>query len=223
MGRRGRHVAGNIAALGALKRVLADLDASKSLVDRQHGDLRLRGTIDMLSGLLNRVAFFAQANVLYERCQINHSAVSCLMFDVDNFKWINDCHGHHAGDLVIAAIARILQSSARSSDVACRYGGDEFCLFAPAADAMQAIQMADRVRSRIAGDFSLNIFSDAQITISISAGVATGHVPDDTVEALLGRADAALNCAKRAGRSQVRLADDTTVQDQRVCSTAAAC
>ena len=214
IGHMDRRVAGNDPRLDELKRQVADLEESKRLIENQNEDLRHRATIDQLSGLLNRHAFFESARTIYAACRHSRAPVSCLMFDIDHFKCINDTYGHQAGDRAIAAAARILHNSARASDIACRYGGEEFVILSPATDATQALQMAERVRSCIEIEVGLSVCADMPIKITISVGVASDYAESD-VETIIGRADCALYGAKREGRNQVRSADDSVDHGQR--------
>jgi diguanylate cyclase (GGDEF)-like protein len=120
-----------------------------------------------------------------------------LMADVDNFKHYNDTNGHPAGDAVLKEVADILRKSTRASDCVARYGGEEFCLILPVTSAAEAMQLAERIRARVAKtDFPGG-------TITLSLGVAS--VPEDaiTADAAIESADASLYQAKREGRNRV--------------------
>ena len=189
---------------------LSRLKASTVKIEQQNEELRRLATTDSLSGMLNRRAFFEHANALCEAARRHGQSVSCLLFDIDYFKRINDNHGHQAGDRAIAAVAHVLQSSARSSDVVCRYGGEEFGVFMPATDAEQAMEMAERIRWRIEHEVGVNIRIEGKVRITTSVGVASGDARQCSVEALLAHADGALYRAKLEGRNRARLADDAT-------------
>ena len=139
IGHMDRRVARNDPRIDELKQQMADLEKSKRLIENQNEALRHRATIDQLSGLLNRHAFFERARTIYAACRHSRAPVSCLMFDIDHFKCINDTYGHQA------------------SDIACRYGGEEFVVLSPATDATQALQMAERVRSCIEIEVGLSV------------------------------------------------------------------
>ena len=126
--------------------------------------------------------------------------LSVIMADIDGFKNINDSIGHVLGDKVLVRAAAYLMNSIRASDVACRFGGDEFCLILPDCTLEEGIMRADALRSGIE---QLPTEDDGIKLITLSFGVAA--MPEDgiTREALLGAADSALYSAKRAGRNRV--------------------
>jgi diguanylate cyclase (GGDEF)-like protein len=125
------------------------------------------------------------------------------MGDVDHFKEFNDAHGHLAGDQALAHIAAIMRETTRDVDCAARYGGEEFVVVLPETEAAGAIETAQRIRSRLAGDELVGG------KVSMSFGVAQFPEDGDTPEALLARADAALYRAKREGRDRVLRAPPT--------------
>jgi diguanylate cyclase (GGDEF)-like protein len=119
------------------------------------------------------------------------------MADVDHFKQYNDTFGHPAGDEVLKKVARILQTTAREVDCACRYGGEEFCLMLPETSATGAAILAERICERVAAAE----FPGQKITLSI--GVASLPSNGDTPDAVIAAADEALYQAKREGRNRV--------------------
>jgi len=157
---------------------------------------------DSLTGLFNRRWMESTLDRIVERCAQSHEALSLLMIDTDHFKRYNDAYGHLAGDQLLVAIARAISDSIRSTDYACRYGGDEFVVVLPHADTTNALQVAESlcraVRKRIprAGSDSLDR------PASVSVGVAS-LAPDMTIQQLLASADSALYRAKAAGRGGV--------------------
>jgi diguanylate cyclase (GGDEF)-like protein len=128
--------------------------------------------------------------------------------DADHFKRINDEYGHVAGDQVLRQLARHMQRELRRSDLATRYGGEEFALVLPQTDAREAMSLAERIRSRLA---SLPIPIDASrcVSLSVSIGVATlsgrrHGSPAALAREILDSADRAVYRAKAAGRNTVR-------------------
>jgi diguanylate cyclase (GGDEF)-like protein len=124
--------------------------------------------------------------------------LAVLMIDLDHFKQINDSHGHAAGDRALQLLARELIGAARAGDVIGRYGGEEFCVLMNHADDSAAIAFDRRVREYLA----VAAPSELGFDLSYSAGIAMRDSPDDTLEAMLRRADSTLYSAKAQGRAR---------------------
>lgn len=163
--------------------------------------------IDGLTGLLNRSALDNAASRLIVSALRNRQAVACLVIDVDHFKQVNDRSGHRAGDAVLQAIAEALDNSRRASDVAGRYGGEEFCVLCPHTDEHQATALARRILRKVR---AIPLPGPAGKFASVSIGVA--QLRDDGSDSvglwqqLFGNADRALYEAKRRGRDRYVLA-----------------
>lgn len=157
---------------------------------------------DPLTGLYNRR--FLQETLFREiaHSKRNHSTFAVLMIDVDHFKKFNDTFGHHAGDLVLQNVARTIEAQFRRSDVACRFGGEEFTVLLPGTDLELAQRLANGV---LEGIRELVLSHDNKpldrITASLGVAIFPGH--GGSPEALLEAADAALYQAKEAGRNRV--------------------
>jgi diguanylate cyclase (GGDEF)-like protein len=156
---------------------------------------------DPLSGLANRRATFAELDRLIRAAGEGEKDLSVVMFDVDHFKRINDCFGHHTGDQVLTKIADVARSVMRGQDLVGRIGGEEFVCLLPGVGAYQARVLAERLRRAVA-DKGVD---DGPPLATISLGFAVYQSGDDRT-GLLARADAALYEAKEAGRNQVRRA-----------------
>jgi diguanylate cyclase (GGDEF)-like protein len=130
-----------------------------------------------------------------------HAPLSIIMADIDYFKAVNDAYGHLTGDDVLRIAAARMVSAARANDQIGRYGGEEFLFVLPDTDLAGALEVAERVRARIASDPVHS--GDIGLEITLSLGVAEA-IPGDTVDALIQRADSALYEAKTAGRNCVR-------------------
>jgi diguanylate cyclase (GGDEF)-like protein len=159
-------------------------------------------TIDSLTGLHLRDYFFRRFEEEYTRVKRYAGAFSILMLDLDGFKEINDHHGHLAGDRYLRALGAAIRTRMRGADLACRYGGDEFCILLPETDLAGARPIAERLRlalARLVVDVE-----DASLRTTVSIGIAS-YPEHDTGElkGLLLRADQALYQAKRAGRDRV--------------------
>ncbi len=159
--------------------------------------------IDQLTGLYNRRYMTNQLQQFMQRAVMGSKPLSVMMLDIDHFKRINDTHGHQAGDEVLQEIADRLRQNVRPMDVVCRPGGEEFLVILPETNGELACAAAERVRRSIAsGEFS--VLSDTlQVSITVSAGVASLLGPNDTMSDLIGRADSALYQAKSSGRNRV--------------------
>ena len=160
---------------------------------------------DPLTGLPNRRAFFRQA---LRRTRPQHGAaspVAVLLFDLDQFKSINDRYGHGYGDQVLVLFAEILSSRLKATDVIGRVGGEEFAVLLPGTDLASAAIAAERVRA--AYEDSAAVIDGNAIRATVSVGVAATEAADCSLHELLGHADSALYSAKAAGRNCIRLVD----------------
>ncbi len=160
---------------------------------------------DPLSGLSNRRHWHERLDEEWDRGRRYGRGPAVLLLDLDNFKAVNDRHGHEAGDDLIRAVAGLLRGLVRVSDVAGRLGGDEFVILLPEATADHARQAAEKIRQAVAG--TTFRCGGAAVRITVSVGVASasdGAVPD--TRALLRLADQALYDAKAGGRNRVAVA-----------------
>jgi diguanylate cyclase (GGDEF)-like protein len=158
---------------------------------------------DPITGLANRRGGEAALAREVSRARRGGAALSLVMFDIDHFKAVNDRAGHAVGDRVLAGISEILSASQRGSDLAIRWGGEEFLALLPDVGSAGARIFAERVRENVQ---SLAI--DDAGSITVSAGVAELRVEEDG-PAALARADASLYRAKQAGRNCVVCDEDT--------------
>ena len=162
--------------------------------------LRREASRDGLTGLWNRKAIFEILDRELLRAERDRQPVALIMIDVDHFKAINDSRGHVAGDAVLRIIASGIAAVVRPYDSVGRYGGEEFLIVAPGCGLTEAAELAERVRSHVAG---CNIMvGGSSVSVSLSLGVAAGQTGADA-EKLLQAADAALYQAKKAGRNRV--------------------
>jgi diguanylate cyclase len=155
---------------------------------------------DGLTGLLNRKTWEQSLRLEFRRFQRYHHVCSLIMLDIDHFKDINDTYGHTAGDEVIRRTAAMLKEGLRDSDVAGRYGGEEFVVILMDTDAAGAKVVAERLRTRI--EASSVPYEQHIINYTISLGIAelTPQINDPTM--WIDTADRGLYNAKRAGRNQ---------------------
>ncbi|CAG9165308.1 diguanylate cyclase [Cupriavidus respiraculi] len=162
---------------------------------------------DGLTGLLNRSALDGAAIALVSSWQRYRQPLSCLVIDVDYFKQVNDRSGHWAGDAVLKAIAGALDQSRRASDVAGRYGGEEFCILCPNTDESQATALANRILRKVRG-VPLPGKHGAFASVSIGIAELKGDAGSAQVlwQRLFCAADQALYVAKGKGRDRYMLA-----------------
>ena len=128
------------------------------------------------------------------------------MLDLDHFKRLNDEYGHDAGDFVLRETAQRLRDALRGSDIACRYGGEEFVLILPDASPAEVLKKAESIRLAI-GDQSFLYQSKPLPDISASLGIASLCDGNEDTDEMLRAADGALYAAKRSGRNKVAVAD----------------
>lgn len=165
-------------------------------------DMRALATVDGLTGLLNRRHFFELAEREFARYQRYKHPLTAIMLDIDNFKEINDQHGHLAGDQVLQIVADQMRSELRKVDLAGRYGGDELAVLLPETDLHDASRVAHRLLTAV-GEHPLP-FGQHLLKISISAGVTAAN-GTPTLTALLHRADEVLYKAKQGGRNRIEI------------------
>jgi diguanylate cyclase (GGDEF)-like protein len=176
----------------------------KRLLSRQHGvtqELRLLAATDPLTGLANRRAAWAELDELMEAPAHAPPPVA-LLCDIDHFKQVNDQLGHEAGDQVLVEVAENLRRATRASDLVARWGGEEFLVVLPGTPLGEAIELAERLRQRVATATSRGA-AQALGGATLSVGIAA-HQADESLTAWLRRTDEALYRAKNAGRNRCR-------------------
>ena len=159
---------------------------------------------DSLTGIYNRKAFDGQIVELVEKNTVSKSPFSLLMMDIDNFKKINDTHGHQTGDRIILATVNKCRQAIRGDDFFARYGGEEFAIILPGASLRNAVKKANHICKSVASTrYRLDDDQDGQaLQVTISIGVSC-HQKADTTTSVVQRADQALYAAKHAGKNCV--------------------
>jgi diguanylate cyclase (GGDEF)-like protein len=170
---------------------------------------------DSLTGLYNHRFFHERLRSELTRASRSHDTVAVLMFDLDDFKRVNDVHGHGAGDQLLVQVARIARETVRGSDVVCRVGGEEFGVIMPSCDAGDALGLAARL-----SDALRNTEFDSAGRITVSMGVAQG--PDHAMNPreLVACAEAAMMTAKARGKNQSVVYDDGATERPSVAAVA---
>lgn len=173
---------------------------------RRHRALRAYMEHDSLTGLLNHSALKERLTIELARAERNQTELAFVMIDLDHFKAVNDTYGHPAGDRVLRSLARLLRERLRRTDIAGRYGGEEFALILPDTSAATAKQVVDDIRRNFSAVLHGSV--DNQFNVTLSAGIS--HHPDyDHPETLAHEADVALYESKHNGRNRVTLASKT--------------
>jgi diguanylate cyclase (GGDEF)-like protein len=166
-------------------------------------EFRLMSVTDAGTGLLNRRYLEERLNEELNRSRRYNYSMSFMMIDIDDFKNYNDVNGHPAGDQALKITAHGLKSELRLEDVACRYGGEEFCILLPQTPIHEAAAIAERIRRKIADTpypYGKNQPA-GRVTISIGISTLSRHV--DTSAAIIDAADRALYDAKRKGKNRI--------------------
>jgi len=164
-------------------------------------------TFDDLTGLHNRRKFFDYADRHWRTATSGADTLSVLLLDIDDFKQINDTHGHAIGDRVLSKVATVCRQSLRDSDIIGRYGGEEFAVLLPSTELDSAADVvADRILHDVR-DLRVPASDDSPLRVTISIGAAEYHDADDSIDDLLDRADQALYRAKSTGKNRIVTAD----------------
>jgi diguanylate cyclase (GGDEF)-like protein len=160
-------------------------------------------TIDALTGLANRRVFSEEIEKQLASASRFGRDLSLVVCDIDKFKLVNDTHGHAIGDVVLRGFGEVLRRNVvRDTDLAARFGGEEFVVLCEGTDTAGAIQLAERIRADLESQVYQTTAGELRVTVSM--GVATFPLHGRTREELFDRADAALYSAKHGGRNQVR-------------------
>ncbi|MBI2191280.1 MAG: DUF4032 domain-containing protein [Planctomycetes bacterium] len=202
--RLGRNVGVRVAALDYFTNILGKLARPRvidpAILERLYRD----AILDPLTGLSNRRHYRERLSAEMARALRYHNPFVLALFDIDNFKAINDSRGHAAGDEILRQIAEVFRESIRESDLAARWGGEEFALLMPETPKAGAAVVAERIRRRIAGLLERD-------RVTISGGLASFPQDGDDEERLFAFADRALYQAKSEGKNRICL----SAQDRR--------
>lgn len=177
------------------------LAAANRALQESNAELQQLAATDVLTRLWNRRHFEQAASAAMGLAERYGDPLSLIMFDIDHFKSINDRWGHQAGDRVLIEMAQRVRASLRAVDVLARWGGEEFVVMMPHGSGNEAIQVAEKVRDRLAAEPFPGVG-----TVTASFGVSQ-FVPGESADSWIQRADEALYRAKREGRNRVVRAD----------------
>lgn len=172
-------------------------------IQRKQTNIKLYelATTDGMTKLFNRRHFLELAQRELNQLHRSQSSGVVLMIDIDHFKYINDNHGHAAGDEAINNLADILRDKLRNYDIVGRVGGEEFAMLLPNTDIETAMQVAERIRIKAAE--LTTIYQDISIKFTVSIGLTVKIMDDSSINSMLHRADKALYQAKNSGRNKV--------------------
>ena len=192
-----------------LGRIATSLDTAIQRMKNDREQIERLATTDALTGLTNRRAFSETLGVEVERARRYGFKMSLLLFDIDHFKKVNDQHGHGVGDIVLSRVGKLVLSQIRTSDIAARWGGEEFVIALPHVGLDGAAVVAARIRIACQ-DMEITTEKGKLVPTTVSIGVAELG-PGDTLESLAERADHAMYAAKRQGRNRVLINDGALV------------
>jgi diguanylate cyclase (GGDEF)-like protein len=160
-------------------------------------------THDSLTGLFNRTYLDEALEQQISSANRQNTNISVLFLDIDDFKEINDSFGHQAGDMVLSTIAELIQEETRGSDIATRYGGEEFVVLMPHTDSISALVLAERIRVKIAK--TKHVIEGKAHQLTVSGGIASYPAHAQTAKDLLSLDDSSLYRSKGAGKNKISL------------------
>ena len=176
-------------------RLLLETEAARRVAERM-------AVTDPLTSTFNRRHFFVVGERRFTQSKHLQQQLAVVLLDVDDFKAVNDQHGHAVGDRVLVDVAQACMACMRESDLLARYGGEEFVALLPATDWAHALQVAERVRASVA-NLRIVVDSAAPIRPTVSIGVAVLAAASVSFDSLLAQADVAMYSAKRSGKNRV--------------------
>jgi len=180
--------------------MLAMLRSSRDQIHRKNRELELLATEDSLTGCLNRRAFFERFENFWNSAQEQNTPLACFMFDIDQFKAVNDTYGHHIGDEVLRKVAKAIRDNHEKDHLVCRYGGEEFCIVLPMCDLEAAREAAEKTRRAI---MDIRFSDPAELRMTASIGVSELKFNAEDPQAMINQADSCLFLAKKQGRNRV--------------------
>jgi diguanylate cyclase (GGDEF)-like protein len=185
--------------------LIRDVTAETNL-QFKYKDVANKSITDPLTKLFTR-AYFEDYLSLQMRtmnalpADSDQRVLSLIMVDIDYFKKVNDVHGHQAGDFILQIVSGVMRKVVRKTDIACRYGGEEFLIILPATDVNGAMLAAEKLRAAVEAEKIE--FDGKTINVTISSGIAQVKVGVENYNETMGRADEALYDAKKSGRNRV--------------------
>tara|TARA_R110002095_G_scaffold213099_1_gene203196 strand:- start:346 stop:1326 length:981 start_codon:yes stop_codon:yes gene_type:complete len=189
--------------IGVLIYDVTDIAVNKMKLEDANKKLEILSKTDHLTQLNNRGAWESDLEKEFHRVKRNKHPCSVVMFDIDHFKKVNDTYGHQAGDEVIRRTSKLLKEMMRKSDIAGRYGGEEFAVILPDTGSANALVFTERLRQRI--EMEVVEYEEFKIKITISLGIAELKEDCESYQAWLEQSDKALYVCKESGRNQSKI------------------
>jgi diguanylate cyclase (GGDEF)-like protein len=178
-------------------RLMHELEAARH-------EAQLLASTDLLTGSLNRRRFLEVAQRELQRARRGDHGMALLLLDIDDFKHVNDRHGHEAGDIVLKRVAGLCEAALRPGDHFARWGGEEFVALLSDIGMDDAVVVANRMRNDIAT--APIVLGSTGVPLTVSVGVVSNGHAIETLDLLIARADQAMYAAKRAGKNTTAVA-----------------
>lgn len=182
--------------------MLKELQLKNEQLETSMKQLKIMATTDPLTELANRRHFGEQLTRQFDEAVRYGNDLSCAMIDLDRYKQFNDTFGHQMGDKLLQATAEEIRSSLRASDIAARYGGDEFILLLPQTNITEALPVLNRIREGMVREIPQEHITRMPVTLSIGVASIKADYPE-TGDSLVSMADRALYWAKELGKDRV--------------------
>ena len=183
------------------EKVMAISDQYQASLREASIRLEKMARVDSLTGVANRRDMVEHLNVELARARRQHRPFSVILFDIDDFKKVNDRFGHQSGDQTLVAVAALVKSLLRRTDLCARWGGEEFLILCPETAGEEALVVAQKCRAEVA---ALVVASaGGPVSVTLSGGVGVFHNDSAGWEPVVARADAGLYRAKVAGKNRV--------------------
>ncbi|MFG0289780.1 MAG: diguanylate cyclase [Rhodopirellula sp. JB044] len=183
--------------------LLARVRRSREEAHQSNEELRQLVTQDALTGCCNRRSLDERGDILWQNSTNDAASLSCMMFDIDHFKSVNDEYGHATGDEVLRCVGTSLRHTFENVGEIYRYGGEEFCVMLPAYDLNAARSIAEKVRGTVSHLSVHSATTNEVIQVTISIGVVDRESGAKNIDELIHQADKCLYMAKRNGRNCV--------------------
>ena len=194
-----RNIKITVATLDYLSNLEGEMEFPTLITEARIGEIANLSMRDGLTGLFNHTSCLEILDLEMRSCQRYGNPVSVIMIDVDDFKQVNDLHGHPEGDRILLELARMMESTTRDCDICCRYGGEEFAVILPHAVIKGASAIAQRICLEAQCVYA------GESPVSVSCGVAVCGEEAATSHALIAKADRGLYLAKRSGKNRVEV------------------
>lgn len=167
-------------------------------LEEQKEQIKEMANLDYLTKLFNRRYFLEMAEKFYKNAKRDLINMAVVIIDIDYFKKVNDIYGHEGGDFILASFADILKNNLRSSDIICRYGGEEFCILLVLKDKEDTFSIVEKIRKIV--ENKRFIYENKDISITVSAGI--NSILGESLNEMIKKSDKMLYEAKNTGRNK---------------------